>query len=154
MTAVTKPRPEADALGSFATEERDTPRLIPSPRIASVAGRNVRLPMTATKMTPIVPIAIERKIETSIRNRPGDRDHHRETAEEDRPAGGAAGRLDRDHLVAALAPLGPEARDHEQRVVDRDCETDQDDELGRVRAGRRDQLAEDAEDAERREERR
>ncbi len=26
--------------------------------------------MTATKMTPIVPIAIERKIETSIRNSP------------------------------------------------------------------------------------
>ncbi len=26
--------------------------------------------MTATKMTPIVPMAIERKIETSIRNRP------------------------------------------------------------------------------------
>ena len=26
--------------------------------------------MTATRMTPIVPIAIDRKIETSIRNRP------------------------------------------------------------------------------------
>ena len=35
-----------------------------------MAGRNVRLPTTATKMTPIVPMAIERKIETSIRKSP------------------------------------------------------------------------------------
>ena len=46
------------------------PRLIPSPRMASVAGRNVRLPTMATKITPIVPIAIDRKIDTSIMNRP------------------------------------------------------------------------------------
>ena len=47
-----------------------------------------------------------------------------------------------------------EPGDHEERVVDRNCKADQDHELGRVRAGRRDQLAEDAEDAECREERR
>ncbi len=46
------------------------PRLTRSPRIASVAGRNVRLPITATRMTAIVPMAIERKIDTSMRNRP------------------------------------------------------------------------------------
>ena len=129
--------------------------LIRSPRIASVAGRNVRLPMIATKITPIVPIAIDRKIETSIMNRPGDRDHHRETAEEDRPAGRAAGGLDRRAAWAGPARRSdPEAGDHEQRVVDRDGEADQHDQLGRVRAGRRDELAEDAEDAEGREQRR
>ena len=46
------------------------PVLTLSPRIDSVAGRKVRLPATATRMTPIVPTAIDRKIETSIRNRP------------------------------------------------------------------------------------
>ena len=46
------------------------PVLSRSPRIASVAGRNVRLPMTATKTTAIVPIAIDRKSETSSRNSP------------------------------------------------------------------------------------
>ena len=46
------------------------PRLTPSPRIASVAGRKVRLPTTATNTTPIVPIAIDRKIDTSMMNSP------------------------------------------------------------------------------------
>ena len=35
------------------------PRLTRSPRIDSVAGRNVRLPMTDTRTTEIVPIAID-----------------------------------------------------------------------------------------------
>ena len=110
--------------------------------------------MTATKMTAIVPIAIEREERDAEQEQPGERDHDRETAEEDRPAGRAAGRLDREHLVAARRRSDAEPRDHEQRVVDGDGETDQDDELRRVRADRRDQLAVDAEDAERREERR
>ena len=45
-------------------------RLTRSPRIASVAGRNVSEPMTATRMTEIVPTAIDRKSGSSSRNRP------------------------------------------------------------------------------------
>ena len=52
--------------------------------------------------------------------------------------------------VPAGAPLDPEAGDHEQRVVDRDGEPDEHDQLGRVRADRPDDLAVDAEDPERR----
>ena len=67
---------------------------------------------------------------------PGERDHHGEAAEEHGAAGGRARDLDGVELVAAPSPLGAEARDHEQRVVDRDREPDQDDQLRRVRADR------------------
>ena len=53
-----------------------------------------------------------------------------------------------------MAPLRPVARDHEQRVVDRDRETDQDDELAGVRAHRSHGLAVQTQDPERGEERR
>jgi hypothetical protein len=43
---------------------------MPSPRIASVAGRNVSEPMTATRITEIVPTAIDRNNGSSRRNRP------------------------------------------------------------------------------------
>ena len=46
-------------------------------------------------------------------------------------------------------PLDPEAGDHEQRVVDRDGEADEHDQLGRVRADRADDLAVDTQDPER-----
>ena len=66
----------------------------------------------------------------------GQRDHHRQPREEDGPARGAARDLDRLRPVATGAPFDPEAGDHEQRIVDRDGEPDEDDELGRVRADR------------------
>ncbi len=78
----------------------------------------------------------------------GQRDHHRQPGEEDGPTGGAARDLDRLRPVAAGAPFDSEAGDHEQRVVDRDGEPDEDDELRRVRADRPDDLAVDAEDPE------
>ena len=53
-----------------------------------------------------------------------------------------------------MAPLGPVAGDHEQRVVDRDGEPDEDDELAGVRAHRSNGLAVQTEDPERGEERR
>ena len=113
------------------------PRLTRSPRIASVAGRNVRLPMTDTSTTAIVPIAIDVNSDDAEGDQAGQRDHHREAREEDRPAGGAARDLDRLGAVAAGPSLDPEAGDHEQRVVDRDGEPDEHDQLGRVRADRR-----------------
>ena len=45
-------------------------RFTPSPRIASVAGRKVSDPTTATKTTEIVPTAIERNSGSSSKNRP------------------------------------------------------------------------------------
>ncbi len=45
-------------------------RFTPSPRIASVAGRNVNEPITATRTTEIVPIAIDRNSGSSSRNNP------------------------------------------------------------------------------------
>ena len=52
-----------------------------------------------------------------------------------------------------MAPLGPEAGDQEQRVIDGHGEPDQDDELAGVRADRGDRLAVEREDPEGREER-
>ena len=138
-----------NAAASRGSQAAGRPRLTLSPRIASVAGRNVRLPTTDTKTTEIVPIAIDVNSDTPRVIRPGQRDHHRQPGEEDRPAGGAAGDLDRLGPVAAGPPLDPEAGDHEQRVVDRDGEPDEHDQLGRVRADRPDDLAVDAEDPER-----
>ena len=77
-----------------------------------------------------------------------DRDHHRESREEHGPARGARRRGDGGQLVAP-SPFRPEARDHEQGVVDGDGEADQDHELARVRADGRDELAVQREDAER-----
>ncbi len=56
-------------------------------------------------------------------------------------------------LWASVASFGAVARDHEQRVVDRDGQPDQHDELARIRADGIDRLAVDAEHAERREQR-
>jgi hypothetical protein len=52
-----------------------------------------------------------------------------------------------------VASLRPEPGDHEERVVDRDGEADEDDQLGRVGADRGDGLAVEADEPERREER-
>ena len=70
MTAVTRAAQKPLASAPSRRMKGTRPALTRSPRIARVAGRNVRLPTTATRMTPIVPTAIERKIDTSIRNRP------------------------------------------------------------------------------------
>ena len=70
MTAVTirpqRPLPSSRSRPKYGTR----PLFTRSPRIARVAGRNVRLPTIDTKMTPIVPTAIERKIDTSMMNSP------------------------------------------------------------------------------------
>ena len=84
---------------------------------------------------------------------PADRDHHGEAREEDRPTGGVARDVDRGELVAAMAPLRSESREHEQRVVDRHREPDEHDELARVRADGRHELAVEPEDPERGEQR-
>ena len=83
-----------------------------------------------------------------------DGEHHRQPGEEHGPPGRRRRDPDRFVRLAAVAPLRPVARDHEQRVVDRDRETDQDDELAGVRAHRIDGLAVQTEDPERGEERR
>ena len=144
--------PSGSAVARRGSQVDGRPRLTRSPRIASVAGRKVRLPMT----------------ETSDRDRPdrhrgeqrdaegdqaGQRDHHRQAREEDRAPGRAAGDLDRLGAVAAGPPLDPEPGDHEQRVVDRDGQADQHDQLRRVRADRARDLAVDAQDPERGQER-
>ena len=51
--------PSGSAARMRGIQAAGRPRLTRSPRIASVAGRNVRLPMTDTRTTEIVPIAIE-----------------------------------------------------------------------------------------------
>ena len=51
--------PNGRLLASHGSQVAGRPRLTRSPRMASVAGRNVRLPMTETSTTEIVPIAIE-----------------------------------------------------------------------------------------------
>ena len=70
MTAVTirahRPLPSSRSRPKYGTR----PLFTRSPRIARVAGRNVRLPTIATKITPIVPTAIERNSDTSMRNSP------------------------------------------------------------------------------------
>ena len=85
--------------------------------------------MTDTKTTEIVPIAIEVNSDDAEGDQPGERDHDGEPGEEHRAPGGAARDLDRLGPVAAGAPLDAEAGDHEQRVVDRDGQPDQHDEL-------------------------
>ena len=100
-----------------------------------------------------------------------ERDHDRQAAEEDGPAGSRTGDFDRTDLAAALpvllaqlgsdrlpvtgedaaqhaegadraaAAFGAEARYHEERIVDRDREADQNDDLARVLAYRGDELA-------------
>ena len=71
MTDVTirpqMPLPSSRSRPKYGTR----PLLMRSPRIASVAGRNVRLPMTDTKTTPIVPTAIEVKSGRSPDVHPG-----------------------------------------------------------------------------------
>ncbi len=56
--------PSGSATASRGSHAAGRPRLTRSPRIDSVAGRNVRLPMTDTKTTEIVPIAIDVNSET------------------------------------------------------------------------------------------
>ena len=98
--------------------------------------------------TEIVPMAIERKSGSSSTNSPAieiiTARPEKNTA---RPAVLEATSMAAE--LVASSPLGAEARDHEQRVVDRDGEADQDDQLVRVRADRRDELAVQREHAER-----
>ncbi len=123
------------------------PRLTRSPRIESVAGRKVRLPITATSTTPIIATAIALSVSTRIRNRPAERHGDGEAAEEDGSAGRPGRRLDRGELGLVRAPLAPEAGDHEQRVVHADGQADEDDQLARAHRHRSDELAVDAQDA-------
>ena len=122
-------------------------------RIDRSAGRNVSDPTTEMNTTEIVPIAIERKSGSSSRNRPPieiiTASPEKNTA---RPAVLEA--VEMAGQLVAPSPLRPEARDHEQRVVDRDGQADQHDELARVRADGRDELAVQGEDPERGEQRR
>ena len=123
--------PERQGRGRRGSHAAGRPRFTRSPRIDRVAGRNVRLPMTDTRTTPIVPTAIDVNSDDAEGDEPGERDHHREPGEEHRPAGGAARDLDGHGPIAAGPPLDPEAGDHEQRVVDGDGQADQHDELDR-----------------------
>ena len=65
-TAAHTPLPSGRLRPRNGTRNRSTL----SPRIASVAGRNVNEPMTAMRTTEIVPMAIDRKSTSSSRNRP------------------------------------------------------------------------------------
>ncbi len=56
--------------GRFRPRNGTRRRSTPSPRMASVAGRNVSEPMTAISTTVIVPIAIDWKRMSSSRNSP------------------------------------------------------------------------------------
>jgi hypothetical protein len=119
-------------------------------RIESVAGRKVRLPRTEIRTTAIEPMAIDLKRLVVDQEQAAERDHDRQAAEEDGPAGGGAGDLDGAELVAAgdrAAALGAEPRYHEERVVDGDREADQDHDLDHVLADRGDDLAVDADQA-------
>ena len=64
------PRPETAAFGARPAEVRDAAALEPVAEDGEVAGRNVSDPMTETRTTPIVAIAIERNSGSSSRKRP------------------------------------------------------------------------------------
>ena len=123
------------------------PQFTRSPRIASVAGRNVRLPITATSTTAIVPTAMPvNRLIPSVTRPPSEITTAMPEKNTARPAV-LERRLDRLVDARAPLPLRSEARDHEQRVVDGDGEAHQHDQLARVRADRRDGLAVQPEEA-------
>ncbi len=62
--------PTGTRRASRGTQVETRPAFIRSPRIDIVAGRNVRLPSTETRTTPIVPIAIDVNSDTSRVTRP------------------------------------------------------------------------------------
>ena len=76
-----------------------------------------------------------------------ERDHDRQAAEEDGSTRGGAGDLDCGDLVAAGPSFGAEARYDEERVVDGNRESDQDDDVRDVLADGRHRLAVDADQA-------
>jgi hypothetical protein len=55
----------------------------------------------------------------------GHRDHHRQAGDEHGAAGGGSGGLERGLLTPPGGPLFPFAPEVEHRVVDTDCEPDQ-----------------------------
>ena len=138
MTAGDEARPEAAALLPLATEVRHAADgSTPSPEDRQRRRQEGQAADDRHEdRRRSCPSPSTGRSTSSMHEQAGERDHHREPAEEHGAAGGAARDLDRVELVPAVPPLGPEARDHEQRVVDRDGEPDQDDQLGRVRADR------------------
>ena len=118
-----------------------------SPRIDSVAGRKVRVPTTDTNTTEMVPIAIDVKSETPRVMMNSQRDHHGQPGEEDGAPGGTARDLDRllrPGRGRRAVRLGSGSVT-EQRIVDRDGQPDEDDQLRCIRADGPDDLAVDAE---------
>src|SRR6266550_4132135 len=141
------------------------PAFTPFPRIARIAGRNVRLPMTEMRTTAMVPIAIDRKNGSSRKSRPAieimTASPLKNTA---RPAvplaismarsfSPASPRSINRHTDHAPMALRAESGHHEQRVIDRHGQADQDHELRGIRADRSDRLAVDAQEPERCQER-
>ena len=148
-TTAQRPLPSGRSRPRYGIRSRFTP----SPRIASVAGRNVSDPMTAMSTTEIVPTAIDRNRTSSSRNRPPiENMTARPEKKTARPA--VAERRGSHRLRPPVPPLGPVARDHEQRVVDGHRQPDQHDQLARIGADGRDVLAVEPEDAERGQQRR
>ena len=123
------------------------PMFTRSPTIARVAGRNVRLPITETSDDAHRSDGHRREQRDAEREQPAERDDDGDAREEHRTTCRARGGLDRVLDAHAPPPFRPEARDHEQRVVDRHREAHQHDQLGGVRAHRPDRLAVEAEQA-------
>ena len=106
-----RPQPRMGAIGTAAamrgSHAAGRPRLTRSPRIASVAGRNVRLPMTDTNTTDDRADRHRREQRHAERDQPGQRDHHRQPREEHGAAGRAAGDLDRARIARARRVARP-----------------------------------------------
>ena len=124
------------------------PRFTRSPRIASVAGRNVEAAEHRHQDNADGADRHRGEHVDAEREQAGDGDGHGDTGEEHRATGGAAGDLDRPVLVATEAALRAEAGDDEQRIVDGHGETDEQHELAGAGGDRSHDLAVDPEDAE------
>ena len=124
-----------------------------SPSFESTAGRTVSEPSIATATTIIVADREGHERLVAGEEHAGHRDQDGDAGDEDGPAGGGCGGLERGALAATGGPLLALAADVEERVVDPDGETDQQDDLDDVLVDG-DELARDRDQARRRDDRR
>ena len=94
------------------------------PTSESSAGSNVIAAATATATAVAVPHARPGEEAESHEQQAEQRDHHRDTCEDDRTAGSAHGFVDRVEDARPAGERSTVARDDEQRVVDADADAD------------------------------
>ena len=124
-----------------------------SPSRESTAGSTVSEPIMATPTTIIVPIAERHERRLAGEEHPGHRDHDREAGDEHCPARGRSGGLESSALAPSGLALVSFTTQVEERVVDADCEPDQQDDLLNLSV-HRDELAHDRDEPHGREDRR